>query len=116
MPTPRYYQVTAGNLDKRITIQAKTIARDSFSGETITYYDLDTVWANIRVLSGREFFLAKQVNSEVDYEITIRYRADVNTTRRIKYSDSTVRYFDIKAVLDKEMNRKWLTLMCSEVT
>ena len=106
----------AGYLNKRITIQAKTITRDSFGGETIIYTDLDTIWANIKTVSGKEYYLANQINSEVEFEITVRYRTDINTTRRIKYSDTTGdRYFDIKSTLDKDMRRQWLTLMCAEV-
>ena len=106
----------AGYLNKRITIQARTIARDTFGGETITYTDLDTIWANITTVSGREYYLARQVNSEVEFEITVRYRTDINPTRRIKYSDATgTRYFEIKGSLDKDMRRTWLTLLCAEV-
>ena len=99
-------------LDKQITLQGKTLTRDSFGGETITYTDLDTIWANIRTVSGREFYLAKTVNSEHTFEITIRYRTDTSTLRRVKYLD---RYFDIEFVIDREMSRIWLTLICIEV-
>jgi len=57
--------------------------------------------------------LAKSVNSEIEFEITIRYRTDTNSLRRVKYLD---RYFDIEMAMDKDMSRRWITMTCIEVT
>jgi len=104
--------VDAGFLKHRVTIQAKSVTRNSFNEEIITYNDLATVWAGIKTKSGREFESADTTFSETIYEISLRYRTDISVLNRIKYLD---RYFDIENVIDKDLKRQYLTLTCMEV-
>lgn len=80
----------AARLDKRITIQSRTEAQDSTTGETTyTWADVDTVWAEVQELRGREYFAARQVQSDIGVKFTIRYRSDVTVLNRISYGSRT---------------------------
>lgn len=101
-----------GNLNKRITLQQQTEEQDA-SGQLLdNWADIATVWAAIEPLSGREFFAAQQVNSEVTTKIRIRYRDGIKAYMRIKYGE---RIFDIQSVIDPKEQHKELVLMCREV-
>lgn len=76
----------AARLDRRITIQSRTEAQDATTGEaTYTWADVDTVWAEIQELRGREYFAARQVQADIGVKFTIRYRAGVTVLNRISY-------------------------------
>lgn len=104
--------INAGDLDKRVIIQYPALSRDSYGAETQTWTDLVTVWAGIITDSGREFFAAQKINSEVTAVIKIRYRADIKTTMRIKYGN---RFFDILFVNDVNQGHEELQLLCKEI-
>jgi SPP1 family predicted phage head-tail adaptor len=59
-----------------------------------TYADYVTVWAAIEPLSGTKYFQAQQANSDVTGVIRIRYRSDLESDMRIKYTKGGItRYF-----------------------
>lgn len=79
MPAPS----GAGPLRHRISIQApgETLLA---GGETaIAWSELAEVWASIEPLSGREFFLAQQVQSDITLKVRIRWLAGVTAKHRI---------------------------------
>ncbi|BBE50898.1 Head-tail adaptor [Ferriphaselus amnicola] len=76
-------RVSAGRLDRRITLQQKTAARGALGGHQEVWSNLATVWAEVRDLSGREIFNAKAVGSAATRVATIRYRADVKADHRV---------------------------------
>ena len=69
----------AGKLDQRITLQAKSVTRDAMGGEVITWADQATVWAQADPLRGREYFAAKQEQSEITIRFKIRRGTSVTT-------------------------------------
>lgn len=86
-----------------------------------TYVEFAFVPARISDITGREFFAAAQVQSEVTTKISIRWRADVDATCRIERtidhssSPEVVESYDIIAVIaDEKTNRRELTLMCKK--
>ena len=78
----------AGKLDRRITIKVKTATRDSYGAEIIGYTTLDTVWAEVMPLSGREYFVAAQFVPEAQLKIRIRFREDFDETAKITYKST----------------------------
>ena len=104
--------IHAGELNKRVTIQYQAIARDSYGAETITWTDVDTVWAKIQPLRGREYFDAKQIQAEASIKISIRYRTGINPTMRLKYAD---RYFYILEMQNVDERGEELMMLCKEV-
>lgn len=98
----------AGNLDQRITLQARSTAQDAAGQPTDTWLDVATVWAQVQAVRGREFFAAAQTQQEQTVKVRIRYRAGVTTAMRLLWEG---RPHDITGVIPvgrKEM----LEIMC----
>ncbi|ROO30431.1 head-tail adaptor protein [Salinisphaera orenii MK-B5] len=107
-------QVSAGQLRHKVTLQAQQETRSEYGEIIVDWVTLARVWAHVAPQSGREYFAAQQVQSEVSTRVTIRYRDDVNATMRLQHRGQTYR---IEAVMaDDGSGRDHLTLMCSEVS
>lgn len=102
----------AGRLRRRVTIQEKTVSRNSYGEEIITWSDVDTVWAAVEPLHGREYTEMRRAGAEVTTRIIMRYRDDVTPAMRITW-DSHV--YDIESVIDVDGRHVQLELMCREV-
>jgi len=113
----RYYNaLESGALDKRVTIQSPTRTDDGGGGQTISYTDVSTVWANISPGTGREFVAAQQITPELSHVVTMRYRTTVSPKHRLKYTDSAgTRVFTIQAVSDPDLRHEQLVLYCTEI-
>lgn len=79
----------AGKLDRRVTLQTLTVTRDSYGAAIESWTDLDTVWAEVIPLKGREYFTAAQIVAEKMLKFRIRYRTDLTETMRIVYAGQT---------------------------
>lgn len=82
----------AGKLRHRITFQKPKFEDSGHGGKAKGWENVATVWAEIKPVSGREYFENFQMESEISTKITIRYLAGLNTHMRIKFGD---RYFKI---------------------
>lgn len=99
-----------GTLRDRVTIQSATKSQDATGAIVNTWAEFATVWASIEPLSGREFFAANQVQSNVSTRIRIRYLANVTAAMRVKNGND---YYDIQAVIhDSNSGREHIQLMC----
>ena len=97
-----------GMLDQRVTLQSRSVVKDGFGQDVITWVDVATVWAQCHALRGREFFAAAQVQQEQTVKVRIRYRADVSTTWRLLWQG---RPHDITGVIP--VGRKDMTeILC----
>lgn len=104
----------AGSLNKRITIYQLVTGSpsvDSFGQPNTSWEELDTVWAAVEPLSGREFWAQQQIQSEITSRIRIRYRSDVAVGMKIAYSSRT---YIIKYMIDNLEEHKELWLMCTD--
>jgi len=99
--------IDPGHLTERVTLQSRSVVKDAYGQDSITWTDVATVWARVRALSAREFFSAAQVQQEQTLKVMIRQRADVQPTWRLLWQD---RAHDITGVIPIE--REWLQLMC----
>lgn len=104
--------MSAGKYDKRITIQQKSVTRDTYGGETVAWVDVATVWAKEVATGGREFYSAQQLHAEMDHLFEIRYRTGITTTMRISWDS---RYFDILAAPPTPGRKRDVQLVCKEV-
>lgn len=66
----------SGKLDRRITIQVRTVVTDALGGETETWADEFPVWAERETQSATERF------------VTVQKVADVNTLFRIRWVEN----------------------------
>lgn len=104
--------IAAGRLRHRVAIQRPQQVQDPVTGAlTPIWVPVADVWAEIVPLSAREFVAAQAMNSEVSTRITIRRRADVDSTCRILHGGVV---YNIAGVLaDPVSGREYLTLPCS---
>ena len=101
----------AGSLRHRVRIQQLVIARTTTGSTGSDWADLCTVWAEVKGVSGRAFLAASAEQSEVTFDIRIRYRDDVMARMRVVHKAQTL---EIVAPLPDE-SRQWLRLMCKTV-
>lgn len=75
--------VQADNLDRRVTIQSRTLAQNDYGQPTETWATFATRWASKRDVTGREFFAAGQEIAEKGTVFRIRYLSGVKTEMRL---------------------------------
>ncbi|WP_407280604.1 phage head closure protein [Aromatoleum evansii] len=99
----------AGQFDKRVTLQSKSVTRNSIGEEVVSWVDVATVWARVEPIRGREFFAAAQMQDATDHRVTIRYRTGVVREMRVVWGSLTL---DIVSVIDVNTRKENLELMC----
>ena len=104
--------VIAGRLNKRITLQSATTARDGHGQPVETWAAVATVWAAIEPIRGREYFAAQQFSAETTHRVTIRYRSGVSPQWRVVFGSRT---FRIESVINPLEKNERIELMCVEV-
>lgn len=72
-------------MDRRIQLQRRSLAQNSFGEQIETFTTYATVWAEKLDARGREFFAAQQFNGELTTRFRIRWRGDVQMTDQIVY-------------------------------
>ncbi|HII3799618.1 TPA: phage head closure protein [Pasteurella multocida] len=100
-----------GKLRHRITIQRQVNTLNEYGASVTVWRDVKTVWAEVKPLSGREYFSAQQVQSEITTQIFIRYLPGVLPTMRVKFGS---RFFEIVSVINASERDIYLQLMCKE--
>lgn len=73
----------AGSLDRRVTIQARTLTSDAQGQQIETWSDVATVWGRRLDLRGREFIAAETKQGEATCTFEVRYRSDVTVLNRL---------------------------------
>lgn len=107
------YRINPGELRHRITFQKLDKDARNDYGEPIEKWDnVVSVRAGIYPISGREFYAAETVNSEVTHKINIRYSKDLNPNMRIKFSG---RFFSIISIISFQEKNIILQLLCKEL-
>ena len=103
----------SGHLRHRATIQQQSVTRSDSGQENVTWSDVDTVWASINPMRGREYVDAAQLRDQIDAKITIRYRSGIIPAMRITEGGNT---WDIISVVNPGQRDIRLELMCRAVT
>ncbi|ELW8193959.1 TPA: phage head closure protein [Yersinia enterocolitica] len=103
----------AGGLRHKVTIQTFTTTQLPSGQPLKQWNDVATVWAEVKAISGRELIASGAEMSEITIRIWMRYRADVSSANRIRF---TVRggkpmNYDITAVIPDERFTR-LELLC----
>lgn len=110
----------SGQFRFRVTL-LRRVDDQAQSGQVTHSYEpfAENVPARIVTLSGREYFAAQQVQSDVSTRIHIRWRGDVDETCRVMHvTDHSVspQEFDLydisSAIPDEKTGRRELVLMC----
>ena len=88
----------AGQLDRQVELQAKTVSQDDHGEEIETWTGIATIWAGRKDLRGKEFFAAKQLSAEIACRWHVRYRNDITPdASRLVYEGNI---YDVLAVIE----------------
>lgn len=94
------------------------VIQDPVTGElSLVWQPVDTVWAEIEPLSGREFIQSAALQSEIVARIKIRYRSDVLPTDRLVHVVNGLEghvYNPAAFLPDKESGFEYMTIPCSQ--
>ena len=96
-----------GKLNKRITFQLQDL-----DSEDEEWEDIATTWASINPISGKEYYSAETINSDLTHKIRLRYRKGITPDMRVIYND---RIFYIISVINEYEKNTMLQLMCREL-
>ncbi|QBH97161.1 head-tail adaptor protein [Limnobaculum zhutongyuii] len=72
-----------GRFRHRVTIQNFTTIRDEFGQEIEEWFDIDTVSAETKGISGRELISAGAEMAEATIRVWMRHRSDVTASSRL---------------------------------
>ncbi len=100
-----------GKLRHQISLLKPIIIKDELGQEVEKLEVQKTIWVSIEPLSGKEYFSAKQVNSEATVKITIRYIESLLPHWVVQFGQ---RIFNIEAIINLEERNRYLQLLCSE--
>jgi SPP1 family predicted phage head-tail adaptor len=100
-----------GELRSRLTFQVANEIDDGYGGKQVEWADRFNAWAYIEPLSGREYFDAMQIQTEISHRVIVRYRNDITPDMRIKYGG---RILEIEAVIDIGNQHRFLEILCRE--
>jgi len=103
----------AGDLNKRITIEAPTRISDGMGGYTESFTAIATVWAKKTTHRSDEAVQAMATTGTAIHNFRIRYRTDVKSSWRIKEGNA---YMAIIGPPIEVERRKWLDITAKEAT
>jgi SPP1 family predicted phage head-tail adaptor len=109
------YKINSGDLRTRITLQQPTIVTDAGGAQSETYANVPTnptMWAKWVNAHGDE---AVNANAETFVQratVTMRYRADVQTTWRLTWTNETWRIISIDQV---QHRNRWTEMVVERV-
>lgn len=72
---------------------------------------IDSIWADVKPLRGREYFEAQKIVPELTYKITTRYRSHITPHMLIKWQS---RELNINSIIDVSGREEHMEIMCTE--
>lgn len=92
----------SGKLDRRITVQVRSVTRDATGGEVETWTNAYDIWAERETTGATERFAASQRIADVDTLFRIRWNDDVERlvtpqSHRITYRG---RWYEVLGVVE----------------
>jgi SPP1 family predicted phage head-tail adaptor len=107
------YRINPGEFRHIITFQQQSGNQNSYGESTNEdWVDVLKTRAGIYPISGREFFSAEMVNSEVTHKINMRYVPKISPDMQIKFGE---RIFRIISVINFQEKNIEIQLLCKEL-
>lgn len=104
-----------GALDKRIIIEAATSEVSASGAASVSFAAISSaprVWAKIEPMpGGGELDEAGRLQPRSFWKVTIRRRADLTRSHRVKYGD---RALYIRDITDTDFRSPFIDLVCTE--
>lgn len=104
----------AGRLRERISIQRRVNSLNDHGESKGVWSVITETWAAVEPISGREFFSAQQIQSDITTRIVCRYAnslAGVKPQDRIQHG---LIHYDIRSVIDLDSRHRELQFMCTQ--
>lgn len=101
-----------GDLKSRILFQKLSICTNENGFEEEIWIDYRTVWADIRNLSGREYFQAAVIQKENTVKFRIRYINDLDTSMQIVFDK---KIYNILSIDNIKYENKYIEIKALEV-
>lgn len=86
-------------------------SRNELGEPELAWSEVARPWASIKPLSGRELWMAQQVQADVTIAVRMRFRRGVDATMELDLGGRRLR---IVAVLNLEERNRTLELLCQE--
>lgn len=99
----------SGRLSESIVIQDKSVTRDAYGAESITWTTVATVPASAEPIAGREYLAMRQAQADISIRFRIRYLAGVTPAMRVQWRGG---YYDILEVINPRAADRELELLC----
>jgi SPP1 family predicted phage head-tail adaptor len=101
------------NLDRRVTIQQRTLANNALGEAIETWSDLvASLPAQFLPISGREIFAGAERQARAVASWRIRYRSDIARTMRLVYDGATYDIADVTE--DRRFDRRQYLIVTGE--
>ena len=104
----------AGQLRHRVKIQSKSITKNNFGEDVVSWVDVGTYWCRISPKSGREFTENRSEQAEVSHILELRDIGNITQNMRATFPAESKTY-DILAVIKPEERNIMYKLLCREV-
>ena len=101
-----------GSMRHRVHIQRRTTSQDDFGGFDQNWQTEAERWGELSPLSGREFWNAQQVQSNVTHRVRLRYFEGLSTQHRLRIDD---RDFEVSSVVNLDGRKRIHDVMVIEV-
>ena len=98
-----------GELNQRVTLRRPILTEPDVID---SYEDIDTVWAKVEPVRGREMMEAGKETAEHDTRIYIRYVPGLDTAKQAVHRGTA---YDIRAVVNVNASDRVLELQCRVV-
>jgi SPP1 family predicted phage head-tail adaptor len=109
------YEINPGDLRTRITFQQPTLVTDAGGAQSETYANVPTnptVWAKWVNDHGAEAVIANAETSVQRATVTIRYRADIQTTWRLTWANEIWKIVSVDQV---QHRNRWTEIVIERV-
>lgn len=112
------YATNPAVFDKEVTILKEFVIQDESNTPVSHWHPMARVRASIEPLSGRDYWLAAQSQSEASVSIIIRYIKGITDRMHIKYAseDGEVIYEMKSPPINYKEQNLYLELMCRELS
>jgi SPP1 family predicted phage head-tail adaptor len=94
----------SGRLDRRLTLQRRTLIENDYGEAVETWTTLATVWAEKIPVRGSERYASMQTVAEVEERFKIRYRKGLTPLDRVVCEGIT---YDVLGVLEIGRREGW---------
>lgn len=106
------YRINPGEYRHKIIFQKLVNIQNGYGEPTGVWTDILPARAGIYPLSGKEFYAAETVSSEVTHKINMRYKSGITSDMRIKFGE---RIFElISPPINFQEKNIELQLLCKE--